>query len=189
MTRGWEIDSYSPMSDDRDCGGALAPSSGGSERNRFGKFGCQVAEAPIRLFFQSNILGPVCLPLPSDIPKWHAPPKVPVAKNTACLGSFNNYVDKEKWVAQMFGPELHVFTLKFLALKTLVFPHRKYFPEFFCFDFCLSLFYATFQRGPQTISKVAHNRPRPFYFKIQPRIDFSYYEISGPGICSLIWGG
>ena len=87
MTRGWEIDSYSPMSDDRDCGGALAPSSGGggSERNRFGKFGCQVAEAPIRLFFQSNILGPVCLPLPSDIPKWHAPPKVPVAKNTACL--------------------------------------------------------------------------------------------------------
>ena len=44
-------------------------------------------------------------------------------------------------------------------------------------------------------SKVAHNRPRPFYFTVQPRptahspqprIDFSYYEISGPDICSLI---
>ena len=38
--------------------------------------------------------------------------------------------------------------------------------------------------------KVAHNRPRPFYFTVQPRpqprIDFSYYEISGPDICSLI---
>ena len=39
-------------------------------------------------------------------------------------------------------------------------------------------------------SKVAHIRPRPFYFTVQPRpqpkIDFSYYEISGPDICSLI---
>ena len=39
-------------------------------------------------------------------------------------------------------------------------------------------------------SKVAHNQPRPFYFTVQPRsqpkIDFSYYEISGPEICSLI---
>ena len=35
-------------------------------------------------------------------------------------------------------------------------------------------------------SKVAHNRPRPFYSTVQPRIDFSYYEISGPDICSLI---
>ena len=32
-------------------------------------------------------------------------------------------------------------------------------------------------------SKVAHNQPSP-----QPRIDFSYYEISGPDICSLICG-
>ena len=42
-------------------------------------------------------------------------------------------------------------------------------------------------------SKVAHNRPRAFYFTAQtngpqPRIDFSYYEISGPDICSLICG-
>ena len=33
-------------------------------------------------------------------------------------------------------------------------------------------------------SRVAYNRPRPFYFTVQPRpqprIDFSYYEISGP---------
>jgi len=32
---------------------------------------------------------------------------------------------------QMSGPDLHVFTLKFVALKNLVFPHKKYFPEFF----------------------------------------------------------
>ena len=41
-------------------------------------------------------------------------------------------------------------------------------------------------------SKVAHNWPRSFYFTVQPRpqpgIDFSYYEISGPDICSLICG-
>ena len=43
-------------------------------------------------------------------------------------------------------------------------------------------------------SKVAHNRPRPFISQSspdhspQPRIDFSYYEISGPDICFLICG-
>ena len=41
-------------------------------------------------------------------------------------------------------------------------------------------------------SKVANNRPNPFYFSVQPRPeptaknDFSYYEISGPDICSFI---
>ena len=41
-------------------------------------------------------------------------------------------------------------------------------------------------------SKVAHNRPKPFYFTVQPRhspqprIDFSYYEISRPDICFLL---
>ena len=41
-------------------------------------------------------------------------------------------------------------------------------------------------------SKVAHNWPRPFIsqsspdHRPQPRIDFSYYEISWPEICSLI---
>ena len=40
-------------------------------------------------------------------------------------------------------------------------------------------------------SKVAHNLPRPFYFTVQPRpqprIVFSYYEISGPDMCSYLW--
>ena len=39
-------------------------------------------------------------------------------------------------------------------------------------------------------SKVAHNRPNPLFFIVQPRpqprIEFSYYKISGPDICSLI---
>ena len=41
-------------------------------------------------------------------------------------------------------------------------------------------------------SKVAHNRPNPFFpqsspdHSPQPRIDFLYHEISGPDICSLI---
>ena len=41
---------------------------------------------------------------------------------------------------QMSGPDLHVFTLKFLALKKLVFPHKNTFQKFF--DFYLPLFYA-----------------------------------------------
>ena len=50
-------------------------------------------------------------------------------------------------------------------------------------------------KSEKTGLKVAHNQPRPFYFTVQPRplrpqprIDFSYYEISGPDICSLICG-
>jgi hypothetical protein len=31
----------------------------------------------------------------------------------------------------MSGPDLHVFTLKFLAQKKLVSPHKKYFPKIF----------------------------------------------------------
>ena len=62
----------------------------------------------------------------------------------------------------------------------------------------MTLFYATFQCGRFNVKKIkniffdpekvikqafkgAHNRPRP-----QPRFDFPYHEISGPGICSLI---
>ena len=86
----------------------------------------------------------------------------------------------------MSGPDLHVSTLKFLALKKLVFPPiKKTFQKFFAF--CLPLLYATFQCGPKNIfkniinkffvhknnkkqaSKVAHNQPRPFYFIVQPR--------------------
>ena len=47
---------------------------------------------------------------------------------------------------QMSGPDLHVFTLKFLALKKLVFPPKNTFQK--VFDFCLPLFYATFQFRP-----------------------------------------
>jgi hypothetical protein len=48
---------------------------------------------------------------------------------------------------QMSGPDLHVFTLKFLALKkTGSSPIKNTFQIFF--DFCLPLFYATFQCGP-----------------------------------------
>ena len=41
------------------------------------------------------------------------------------------------------------------------------------------------------MSGPTHNPPKPFYFTAtdhspQPRIDFSYYEISRPDICSLI---
>jgi hypothetical protein len=45
---------------------------------------------------------------------------------------------------QMSGPDLHVFTLKFLALKKIDFsPIKKTSQNFF-----LPLFYATFQCGP-----------------------------------------
>ena len=29
----------------------------------------------------------------------------------------------------------------------------------------------------KTPQKVAHNRPKPFYFTVQPRIDFSYHRL------------
>ena len=47
---------------------------------------------------------------------------------------------------QMSGPDLHVFTLKFLALKTTGFSPIKDTSQFFL-DFCLHLFYAIFQCG------------------------------------------
>ena len=48
---------------------------------------------------------------------------------------------------QMSGPDPHVFTLKVLALKkTGFYPIKNTFQTFF--DFCLLLFYATFQCGP-----------------------------------------
>ena len=59
--------------------------------------------------------------------------------------------DKEAQIReQMPGPDLHVFTLKFLALKKTSFPSIKNtFQNFF--DFCLPLFYATFQCGLRDI--------------------------------------
>ena len=47
---------------------------------------------------------------------------------------------------QMSGPDPHVFALKFLALKNGFSPIKNTFQNFF--DFCLPLFYATFQFGP-----------------------------------------
>ena len=104
----------------------------------------------------------------------------------------------------MSGSNLHVFTLKFLALKTTrFFPHKKNtFHNFF--DFCLPLFNANFQfkkkfelffvhkNFKKRASKLLKIGPDPFISQSrpdhspQPRIDFSYYEISGPDICSLI---
>ena len=51
------------------------------------------------------------------------------------------HFDGEKWEIhsalhpqireQMSGPDLDIFTLKFLALKNWLFLHEKYFPKFF----------------------------------------------------------
>jgi len=98
----------------------------------------------------------------------------------------------------------------FLALKN-GFSERKKFPPQKKFFF-LPLLYATFQcglygvfkknltffltpkkrkNGPQELLIIG---PTPFFpqsspdHSPQPRIDFSYYEISGPDICSLICG-
>ena len=103
----------------------------------------------------------------------------------------------------MFGPDLHVFTLKVLALQKLFFNSfrvKKILKNFLiksklC-NFSVRML-KCFQRiflknGPEKdkkrASKVAHNEQllRPFHFTVQPRIDFSYYEISGSDICSLI---
>ena len=53
---------------------------------------------------------------------------------TSLLGvkdAFRKYSIYPQIREQMSGPDLHVFTLKFLALKKWFFPHKKYFPEFF----------------------------------------------------------
>ena len=96
-----------------------------------------------------------------------------------------------------------VLSLKFLALiKTGFSPCKKYSPFFFYF--CLPLLYATFQFGPYNIFKKKielifypwklkktglKSCSYPFFTvqpSPQPKIDFSYQEISGPDICSHI---
>ena len=80
---------------------------------------------------------------------------------------------------------LHSNSTQILALKKMVFLKKKIFPKKIIFF--LPFFYATFQCGrygvfkkklkyffdPEKVkkraSKVAHNRPRPFYFTVQPR--------------------
>ena len=52
-----------------------------------------------------------------------------------------------------------VLTLKFLVLKRLVFPRKKYFPFFFTFLYLL--FYATFKCGPYNILKNKQNNFLP----------------------------
>ena len=71
---------------------------------------------------------------------------------------------------QMSGPDLHVFTLKFLALKKT---------GFFTFSGFQCGRYSVFKKikkkifDPEKVkkraSKVAHNWPTPFYFTVQPR--------------------
>ena len=98
----------------------------------------------------------------------------------------------------------------FQPAKNWFFPCKKYFPRFF--EFCLPLFYVTFQCGPHNVfkkisnnffthenlekcaSKVAHNRPKTFFSQSspghsqQPKIDFSYHKYVPRLICFLICG-
>ena len=73
----------------------------------------------------------------------------------------------------MPGPDLHVFTLKFSALKNWgFFTFHGYYATFH--RGCYSAFkeikkkmtLKKLKNGPQ---KVAHNRSRPFYFTVQPK--------------------
>ena len=59
---------------------------------------------------------------------------------------FFKYWAKSQIRKQMSGPDLHVFTLKSLALKNWFPPIKNTFQFFF--DFYLPLFYATFQCWP-----------------------------------------
>ena len=103
-----------------------------------------------------------------------------------------------------------VFTIKFLALKKLVFPPIENTFQFF-FDFFYLHSMQLFSADPKIFSKFRlifvhknfKNRPQklliigpnPFTsqsssdYSPQPRIGFSYHEISGPDICSLICDG
>jgi hypothetical protein len=101
-----------------------------------------------------------------------------------------------------------IYTKNFSPKKTGFLPIKNTSQIFF--EFCLPLFYATFQCGPWKIFKKKLNQffvnqnfknghqklliigTNPFISQSspdhspQPRIDFSYCEISGPDICSLI---
>ena len=84
----------------------------------------------------------------------------------------------------MSGPDLHVFTLNFLAQKLFfsLFRGQKFFFIFFYKKGIMQLFsadaivfskkfeiYLTPKKVKQRASKVAHNWPRPFYSTVQPR--------------------
>ena len=86
----------------------------------------------------------------------------------------------------MSGPGLHVFTLKFLALKK-----TQFFNFFSAFKKKIFLAPKKGVNGPQKLLIIG---PDPFISQAspdhspQPRIDFSYYEILRPDICFLICG-
>ena len=111
---------------------------------------------------------------------------IPLAKASNFRSSSIHYITDK---TQMSGPDLHVFTLKFHSNFS---PNKNWFFHFFWLKknfskFFLWNYYATFQCGrysvfkkilniffdpkkvKQRASKVAHNRPRPFYFTVQPR--------------------
>ena len=75
---------------------------------------------------------------------------------------------------QMSGPDLHVFTLKFFALKKhffSLFRCRKV-KKKFAKKSIVQLFSAD-AIVKKRASKVAHNWSTHFFFTVQPRIDFS----------------
>ena len=91
----------------------------------------------------------------------------------------------------MSGPDLHVFTLKFLALKKWVFHvfgvkkklYKKGITQLFSAD-AIVFFGSIFFFFPIFL-KLLIIGPDPFIPQSSP-IEFSYYEMSGPDICSLI---
>ena len=73
---------------------------------------------------------------------------------------------------QMSGPDLHVFTLKFLQPKKVLFSGSKKIIK----NDIMQLFIAdtiVFSNHEKPPSKVAHTRPRPFYFTVQSSPDHS----------------
>ena len=54
---------------------------------------------------------------------------------------------------QMSGPDLHVLTLKVLALEKMFFPHKRYFQFFFCFIFVDLYSMQFFSASPRIFSK------------------------------------
>ena len=108
----------------------------------------------------------------------------------------------------MSGPDLHVhiYTQFVSPKKTGVPPMENTSQN--CFDFCYLYFIQLFSADPKIFSKFFHINflpiktlkngpqklltigPNIFFHSPahgpHPRIDFSYYEISGPDICSLI---
>ena len=95
------------------------------------------------------------------------------------------------------------FKLKFLAYKKRQTHEKKspiFFSTFFLCNFSVrtlqcfqkKIFFFDHKKLKKPSSKVAHSRPKPVISQSspahssEPRIDFSYYKMSGTSICSLI---